>query len=486
MTSLVWFRHDLRIGDNPALTKACELKFGVIAIYIDCQSWAKRHSTAPIQLDFIRQHLLILRQSLLEKNIALKVYSVKASKDIPKLLLNLAKEFNADHLFFNAEYPLDEVERDLSVNKLLTKTNIHVKRCHDRVIIPPGMILNGQGLPYRVFTAFKNKWLQTIMPLAARGEALVPLSAPRKLQEILSQPSSEAEINKIFSQYKLIDSSHWLAGEKIASKKLQNFIENNLTQYQDQRDFPAIEGTSSLSPYLAIGAMSPRQALHQVLQFTQGDWGGTNAGASCWISELIWREFYQHIVVQFPQVCMHKPMQAYTDFFPWSQNQTLFTAWCEGKTGIPIIDAAMRQLLKTGWMHNRLRMVVAMFLTKNLQIDWRLGEAFFMQHLIDGDFAANNGGWQWSASTGTDAAPYFRIFNPVSQSERFDANGDFIRYWIPELAHISPKKIHNPIDDGAEYPKPIVDLSESRKSTIALFSEIQANKHNLQDSGVIG
>jgi deoxyribodipyrimidine photo-lyase len=475
MTAIVWFRHDLRIADNPALVKACDLKLGVLAVYIHCQSWVDKHYTAPIQLDFIRRHLLLLRQSLLEKNIPLKIYSVKKSGEIPSLLLKIANQYQSGNLFFNAEYPVDELQRDTQVNQLLTAKGIQVKRCHDRVIIPPGMIVNGQGDAYKVFTAFKNKWLQTIMPLTSTGQAMQPLSAPRKLQELAAEPDADDDINKIFKKHHLRDSSLWPAGEKIAHKKLMQFIENKITHYQHDRDFPAIDGTSSLSPYLALGVISPRQAIDKVLQFTRGEWEGTNAGAACWISEIIWREFYQHIVVSFPHVCKRKPMQSYTDTFPWKTDKHLLNAWCEGKTGIPIVDAAIRQLLATGWMHNRLRMVVAMFLTKNLQIDWRLGEAFFMQHLIDGDFAANNGGWQWSASTGTDAAPYFRIFNPVSQSEKFDPEGMFIRHWLPELSHLSQKTIHNP--GAGDYLEPIVDLSESRKSTIALFAAIQSHKN---------
>ncbi len=475
MTAIVWFRHDLRVADNPALVKACDLKEEVVAVFIHCQSWVKKHQIAPIQMDFIRRHLILLRQSLLERNIPLKVYSVKKSVDIPKLLLKIVGEYQADHLFFNAEYPIDELERDLEVSRLLSAESIQVKRCHDRVIIPPGMIVNGQGEPYKVFTAFKNKWLQTIMPLTSTGQAMQPLPAPKKLPGLIVEPDAADTIDKLFKKTDLRDSSVWQTGEKIAHKKLMQFIENNITDYKTNRDFPAVDGTSGLSPYLALGVISPRQAIHQVLQFTRGEWDGKNTGASCWISEIIWREFYQHIVVSFPHVCKRQPMQAYTEAFPWKSDRHLFNAWCEGKTGIPIVDASMRQLLATGWMHNRLRMVVAMFLTKNCQIDWRLGEAFFMQHLIDGDFAANNGGWQWSASTGTDAAPYFRIFNPVSQSEKFDPDGKFIRYWLPELADLSAKEIHLP-KTVKNYPEPVVDLGESRKSTIALFSAIQSNK----------
>lgn len=470
MTNLVWLRSDLRLRDNPALYKAAEEKQGVIALYVHCDFYVKRFPIGPARLDFIRRHLLVLSKELARINIPLVLIHVKKPEKIAPAILALARQHSVQQVFFNAEYPLDELARDHQVNSLLKEQGIAVKRCHDRVIVPPGMIRNGQGEPYKVFTAFKRKWLQTVMPLH-----LQPLGLPLKQRPMTDiQTATQTDINDLFAGQSLRDLDDlWPAGEDEAYDRLNTFIDTSITHYQEQRDYPAIDGTSSLSPYLAIGSLSPRQALAAVLAYTRGEWDGSNTGASCWINELIWREFYQHVVVDFPQVCKHKAMQAHTEAFPWRNDKKLFNAWCKGSTGIPIVDAAMRQLNATGWMHNRLRMVVAMFLTKNLQIDWRLGEEYFMTQLIDGDFAANNGGWQWSASTGTDAAPYFRVFNPVSQSERFDPKGNFIRTWVPELVHLSHREIHNP-QRAPGYPVPIVDLSESRKSTIALFAQLQA------------
>lgn len=467
MTAVVWFRHDLRLRDNPALFNAAEQDDGVVAVYIYCDAYVDLHGQSPVQRDFIRRHLHLLRKDLAELNIPLLVSRVEKAAGIAPELLRIAQSVNANHCFFNAEYPLNELNRDRAVNQLLGEQGIAVKRCHDRCIVPPGMVRNGQGEPYKVFTAFKKKWLQSVMPLQ-----LQPLGLPRTQNGIPGVvAASENEINTLFARHSMRDLADiWPAGEREAYLRLDNFIAHDLTQYLEQRDFPAIEGTSTLSPYLAVGSLSPRQALAAVLAYTYGDWSG-NAGAACWISELIWREFYQHVVVDYPQVCKRKPMQAHTEAFPWQNNKSLFDAWCSGMTGIPIVDAAMRQLNETGWMHNRLRMVVAMFLTKNCQIDWRWGERYFMSQLIDGDFAANNGGWQWSASTGTDAAPYFRIFNPCSQSERFDPKGEFIRKWVPEVAHLSAKEIHNP-PPLMNYPGPIVNLSESRRSTISLFKNL--------------
>lgn len=476
MKTLVWLRNDLRMWDNPALFRAAEAGEGISVIYLLCEEYLVRHGMAPARLDFIRRHLLLLSKQLAEKNINLQVQAVAQAREIPAVILSVAQQENCGQVYFNAEYPFDELTRDRAVADLLREQNLIVKRFHDRVIVPPGMIRNGQGEPYKVFTAFKKKWLQTVAPLN-----LTPLPEPATQTETHAKKrkangravDNAHAIDKLFSAYDQRDlSAIWPAGEGEAHQRLKDFVEQDLHAYKDARDFPAVAGTSTLSPYLAIGAISPRQCLAAVLAANGGEWDSGSEGVTCWIGELIWREFYQHVVVDFPEVCKHQPMQKHTQGFPWKQDKKLFERWCNGTTGIPLVDAAMHQLNQSGWMHNRLRMVVAMFLTKNLQIDWRLGEHYFMTHLIDGDFAANNGGWQWSASTGTDAAPYFRIFNPVSQSERFDPDGTFIRNYLPELAHLPAKQIHMP-PPSAGYPAPIVDLSTSRKHTIALFAQLR-------------
>jgi deoxyribodipyrimidine photo-lyase len=471
---LVWFRNDLRVFDNPALHHAAEDKQGVLAVYFVCPAMFSAHDVAPVRIDFIRRTLSELVKSLAQLHIPLLIVRINNTQDIIRYCKKLVVDHSIETLCLNAEYPIDEFNRDKQVSESLRTQGVTVKRFHDRVIIPPGMIRNGSGEPYKVFTAFKHNWLRqaSALPLQPLGK---PARQPEQvfISPDVLQPDDDTLLKKMFKGIASRDlSSLWPAGEKEAIKRLGYFIKNHIADYQTARDVPSLDATSTLSPYLAMGAISPRQCIAAVLAETHGEWDSGNSGITTWISELVWRDFYQHVVVDFPQVCKHKPMQPYTDAFPWRQDEKLFIAWCEGKTGIPIIDAAMLQLKETGWMHNRLRMVVAMFLTKNLQIDWRLGERYFMSQLIDGDFSANNGGWQWSASTGTDAAPYFRIFNPVSQSQRFDENGDFIRRYLPVLAHLSAKQIHNPPPMN-NYPAPIVDLSVSRKNTIALFGEIK-------------
>jgi deoxyribodipyrimidine photo-lyase len=465
---IVWFRNDLRIYDNPAIYRAAEDEQGVLAVYFVCHEIFNKHVVAPVRVDFIRRHLLILNNELAELNIPLVVISVDKISEIKNQLRHLIKTHDVEELFLNAEYPLDEFYRDKHISEALRADGIQVKRFHDRVIIPPGMIRNGKGEPYKVFTAFKKNWIQQ-----ARALSLQPLKKPRVQNAHSHSMLTDVKLNKLFDGIAQRDlSSLWPAGEKEASKRLKDFIKNHIDDYQTARDFPQVDGTSQLSPYLAIGSISPRQCLAAALHANQGEWDSGSSGIMTWIGELIWRDFYQHVVVDFPDVCKCKAMQKHTEAFPWRYDKKMFKAWCDGETGIPIVDAAMLQLKEMGWMHNRLRMVVAMFLTKNLQMDWRMGEHYFMTQLIDGDFAANNGGWQWSASTGTDAAPYFRIFNPVSQSQRFDSNGTFLRHYLPALAKLPAKVIHSP-PPTPDYPLPIVDLSLSRKDTIALFGALK-------------
>ncbi len=465
---IVWFRNDLRVHDNPALYRAAEDEQGVLAVYFICRDFIKNHVVAPSRVDFIRQHLLLLNQDLAELNIPLRVFYVDSVAEIVPQLQALISEHSVEQVFLNAEYPIDEFERDRKVAEVLRAQGVLVKRFHDRVIIPPGMVRNGKGEPYKVFTAFKNNWLEQ-----ARALELLPLKKPKLQPAHKFARLSDADINQLFGRLELRDlSSLWPAGEKEASKRLKQFVKARIENYQTARDFPYEDGTSQLSPYLAIGSISPRQCIAAALHANKGELDSGNSGVTTWISELIWRDFYQHVVVDFPSVCKFKAMQKHTEAFPWKYDQKLFDAWCNGKTGIPIVDAAMLQLKETGWMHNRLRMVVAMYLTKNLQIDWRMGEHYFMTQLIDGDFPANNGGWQWSASTGTDAAPYFRIFNPISQSQRFDPDGTFIKRYLPALKNLPTKLIHSPPPTPG-YPLPIVDLSISRKETIALFGALK-------------
>ncbi|HET8708434.1 MAG TPA: deoxyribodipyrimidine photo-lyase [Pseudomonadales bacterium] len=471
MSALVWFRNDLRTQDHSALAAATRSgEKQVVAVYIVCPEEWQLHDTAPIRVHFIFNHLADLREKLSKLNIQLQVLVTDRYRKIPSTLARFAAQIKASECHFICEYPVNERNRDQEATRLLERQAVKVYAHHQQCLIQPGQILTREGTYFKVFTQFKKTWIHRAQLINWQ------LEKPKAAKQITS-----LELNPIpfeLAPLPSADPAQWPTGEHSAQKRLRAFCEKKIMLYKDDRDFPAREGTSTLSPYLAIGSISARNCLVQALSLNQGFYESGNPGISSWINELIWRDFYQHIVFGYPHVCKNKPFKLETSLIEWNHSDVLFDAWSTGQTGFPLVDAAMRQLLNTGWMHNRLRMVTAMFLTKNLFIDWRRGEKFFMQHLIDGDFAANNGGWQWSASTGTDAAPYFRIFNPITQSERFDPDGAFIRSWIPELADCDSKHIHEPQKHGdllfstSGYPRQIVDLKQSKQRVLDAFKSL--------------
>ncbi len=469
MRCLVWFReHDIRCADNHALYHASKMATnGVIGVFIISPKEWQSHDIASCRIDFILRNLKCLSEELARLNIPLLIIHATSATEIPQLLLKLMQKHLIDGLFLNEQYELDELRRDQKVTLLFKKHNITIATYTDQVILKPGEVRTLSNSFYTIFTPFKKAWLNRLKEFG--GISILP--CPKK--QIALEIKSDAVPNNIVGFISKIDYNLWPAGEHYAQQHLKTFIINRLSNYQTDRDFPAINGTSTLSPYLTSGIISPRQCLHAVLEINKGQLDQGNIGALTWVSELIWREFYKHILIGFPRVCMHRAFKLATEKLPWDNNKDLFSKWQLGQTGFPIIDAAMRQLNNIGWMHNRLRMLVAMFLSKNLFIDWRRGEQYFMQRLIDGDLAANNGGWQWAASTGTDAVPYFRIFNPVTQSKRFDPQGDFIKQYCPELAHLDAKFIHEPwLMNAIDYPKPIIDLESSRLKALAAFKKL--------------
>ena len=465
--NLVWFRQDLRVSDNTALTAACDgNNASVYGLYIATPQQWQQHDMAQLREVFIRQHVQALHSQLAALNIELLYFEVDLFDDIPELITQLVEKHQFTHIYANHEYGWNEKQRDQQVIEKLKNIDCQLHRFHDQSMQPPGL-LTKTGKPYTVFTPFKKSWLENWRMSRPQLQA-----APVKRKP---SPSIESQSLAKLSAEKT--NSLWPIGEAVAQKRLQQFCKQKIEQYKAHRDIPDIDGTSSLSPYLAAGVISPRQCLEVAMSANNGMLAGGQEGIDCWISELIWRDFYIHILDSFPQVSKSKAFKANTESIQWRNNPADFKAWCEGKTGFPIIDAAMRQLTTTSWMHNRLRMIVAMFLSKQLLIDWRWGEQFFMQHLIDGHLASNNGGWQWAASTGTDAVPYFRIFNPVTQSTRFDAEGNFIRRFIPELKHLNNKDIHLPppiirAELAPDYPSPLVDLKMAREDALSAFARV--------------
>ena len=471
MRSLVWFRRDLRVNDNQALHRATQGNHdGTVALFvITPQQWIQ-HDDAPAKISFWLRNLKTLSESLAKLNIPLIVKTCDTFDDVPDVVVKVAKTNRCDHLCINREYEINEARRDNAVMTACQRSDIAVQRFHDRVIVPPREIETGSGAFYKVFTPYKKIWNQKALDRAN------VLPAPKKQPEIDVKPSRIPTTVKGFD-FSNAREDLWPAGEKEAAKRLKKFSDR-VNQYDQARDIPSINGTSLLSPYLAAGVISPRQCLAAARSSNRQQIGG-DSGAAVWMSELTWRDFYVHVMIGFPRVSMHQPFKLKTEKIDWRTSKKDLQAWKDGQTGYPIVDAGMRQLKQTGWMHNRLRMVTAMFLTKNLLIDWRLGEKHFMETLVDGDLAANNGGWQWSASTGTDAVPYFRIFNPFSQSKRFDKEGKFIKKMCPELASIPETQLHDPIKLSAaiekhdvDYPSYVVDYKAGRERALAAFKAL--------------
>lgn len=468
---LVWLRTDLRLRDNTALAAAAE-RGPVIAVFLLSPEQWREHDDAACKVDFWLRNLGELQTGLDALNIPLLVRTAARWSDAPGVLARLCRDHAISTVHVNEDYGLHEAARDDAVKRELAGQGVGFRNYLDQLLFAPGTVLTKGGGYFQVYSQFRKVCYERlglgVPPLHARPrpQAPLPLNSDRLPKTVDGFAIPPAQLRE-----------HWPAGEAEAHARLDTFVDERLGHYHDRRDFPARDGTSQLSPYLAAGVLSPRQCLHAALASNQGEFETGDTGAVTWINELLWREFYRHILVGFPRVSRHRAFRMETDALPWRQVPAELEAWQQGKTGFPIIDAAMRQLLATGWMHNRLRMVVAMFLTKNLLIDWREGERWFMRHLIDGDLAANNGGWQWSASTGTDAAPYFRIFNPLSQSQRFDPDGRFIRRWVPELAGLEGRAVHDPSQLGLfgapGYPQPMVNLSATRARALDAFKTLK-------------
>jgi deoxyribodipyrimidine photo-lyase len=462
--SLVWLRNDLRLYDNQALFEACQSGLPVVALFIATPDSWQQHFMAPVKQDFIRRRVVQLQTELAALNIPLVAIEGSHYSAVPELMQQLIKA-GAEILYGHTEYELRERVRDRKVSETFTNAGKACFWFDRKAVMPPGSILSKTGGIYQIFTPFKKTWLARLREVGVHCFPKPKVMPDIKLQlpELPLMKQGDGS------------SAAYAVDELHALEQMRQFCRDKVAFYQTERDFPALAGTSSLSAYLAIGVISAQQCINRLQLEAAQDWDKEKSGAAVWLSELVWRDFYQHILMAFPELIKHKAFQKDTDGIVWPNNSALFQAWCEGKTGYPIVDAAMRQLNQTGWMHNRLRMIVASFLVKDLHIDWRWGEQYFMSKLIDGDFAANNGGWQWAASTGTDAAPYFRIFNPVTQSERFDPDGVFIKRMLPELADVPKKQIHwpHPLPMWSEYVKPVVDHSKARLRTLELFHTVK-------------
>lgn len=481
MRTLVWFRRDLRVDDNTALAAAARNSGeGVVGVFLLSPTQWLEHDDAPCKVEFWLRSLEALRDELNALNIPLLIRTAGRFDEAPEALFSVARETGCRALHFNREYEVNERRRDAACVERFEAAGLYVRSFTDHVLLEPGEVLTQAGDFYSVFTPFRRRCTELLreqgIKQAERPSRQDPIRLP-KSREVLESDALPSTVEGFPDSG--VDAGPWPGGEEEAHRRLERFLSERVARYAEGRDLPARDATSRLSPYLAAGVISPRRCLRAVMEANGGRLEGGDPGPEQWISELLWREFYQHILVGHPRVSMHRAFRQETEAIEWNADDEHFEAWCEGRTGYPLVDAAMRSLRTTGWMHNRLRMVTAMFLTKDLFLDWRRGEQHFMRHLVDGDLGSNNGGWQWAASTGTDAAPYFRIFNPIFQSRRYDPEGRFIREHLLELREVEGSAVHDPAADmpllasGLAYPPPIVDHGTARERAIQAFKEIR-------------
>jgi deoxyribodipyrimidine photo-lyase len=460
--ALHWFRRDLRILDNTALHAAAAAAETVVPVYV-LSDWHERHAwTGPKRQEFLCRSLASLAGNLDSIGGRLILRSGPADRELERLVL----ESRADAIYFNRDPDPFGRAMEERVAAIATRLGIACHGFHDVTLHGPDEVLTQDGRPYRVYTPYSRNWLALPKPppLPKPG----PLHTPRDISS-LPLPGL-GHWNLAEEGANLIE-----AGERAALERLRTATEGRLQAYALKRDAPAEAGTSRLSQDLRFGLLSPRTIHARAMKArAAATSGAARDGIDTFVKELAWREFYMALLQHFPNV-LEEEFNADWRGLPWDGPGPRFEAWQTGRTGFPLVDAGIRELLATGHMHNRLRMIVAMFLTKDLHVDWRLGESFFMQHLVDGEIASNNGGWQWSAGTGADAAPYFRIQNPWSQAKRHDPDGIYTKRWLPELAAVPAARLLEPPKDGRPlapgYPLPCVDHAVERDRTLAIFKK---------------
>lgn len=464
---LVWFRNDLRMRDHHALFNACQDAdgSGVTAVVVISPAQWLLQDEANARVQFWLANVCALAEDLAGLNIPLKVLRAGSNREVPAQLLGLAKQLGVTGLYFNNEYPEYEARRDLNVESAFVEQGMTVRRFDSDVILPPQSLRNKQGTPFKVFTPFSKAWrARYVMTLPE----VLAAPKPQAITSVMADPIPDS-IHYNSPVQSIWREDLWPAGSEEAHQRLEQFVHSKSAVYNAERDFLAKPATSALSPYLSVGAISARQCLAGMAAMSGNDsWFDDQ-----WVTELIWREFYRHLLVDYPDMNRWMPFKPDIESrLQWDEREELFDAWCRGETGFALVDAGMKQLLETGWMHNRARMVTASFLCKLLRQDWRRGARFFMQHLIDGDFASNLGGWQWSASVGADAAPYFRIFNPMRQAERFDPKGEYAARWLPELASLAGVQRYDPLfSSGVGRPTPVIDYSFARQQSIDQYKQ---------------
>ena len=461
--SIIWFRQDLRLADNPALFEACKSN-KILPIYIYDDKNQGEFEIGEAKKVWLHHSLSSLNEDLSN--------NLSFFKGSPKTIIEeLIVEFKIENVFWNRCYQPWQIKRDQQIKEFLNNKDINCESFNGSLLWEPWKVLKNDGTPFKVFTPYyKNGCLVNIEPRK-------PLDKPTLPKMVKSNKSSNINGLNLLPSLKWNSTIEevWSFGEKKANEKLDYFLENGLNNYKKGRDFPASDFVSKLSPHLHHGEISPNQAWHAAKNKSESD--------DCYhfCSELGWREFSYYLLYHFPDL-PNKNLQKKFDNFQWDKNKVLLEAWQKGQTGYPIIDAGMRQLYKTGWMHNRVRMIVGSFLVKNLLLHWHHGRDWFWDCLVDADLASNSAGWQWIAGCGADAAPYFRIFNPITQSQKFDPEGEYIREFVPEIKNLPNKFLFEPYEApegilkthgiklGETYPYPIVNLKESRLKALDTFA----------------
>jgi deoxyribodipyrimidine photo-lyase len=468
MRGIVWFRRDLRLHDNPALKAACEVCRQVIPLFIFDEPLLRSQTFGPVCVNFMLGCLEELASSLAARGLQLQW---RRGEPVDELV-TAAREWRADVVYWNRDYEPGAIERDRAVQQRLMQMGVLAQTFKDHVVFEAEEVRGATGEPLQRYSAYRARWWSKwwavkppvlAIPAGLSGDKSVPLLTRGPLPTV-----RELGYDPL---------TPWIEpGERSARTRLNRFVGGPIHNYVDGRNLPAIDGSSKLSPHFRFGTLSPRTAIHAALAGLAAGGRASRPDVLSWIDEIIWREFFHQVLAAFPRV-VDGPFRTTAlppSREPGAERDRLLAAWCQGQTGYPIVDAGMRQLNQTGWMHNRVRMIVASFLIKDLRIDWQSGERYFMRHLLDADTAANNGNWQWCASTGTDAMRGYRIFNPALQSKTFDRDGSYIRQYVPELKTVAHKWVHEPHlmtpDEqsrsgcriGVDYASPIVDHRQAR------------------------
>ncbi|MBX3725190.1 MAG: deoxyribodipyrimidine photo-lyase [Xanthomonadales bacterium] len=469
-TALIWFRRDLRLDDHPALDAALRAGYAIVPVYVHAPGEEAPWAPGAASRWWLHHALLALDASLRRLGSGLVV---RAGASL-ETLLSIARECGASAVYWHRRYEPAVVARDTLIKRELRAAGLHAESLNGALLAEPWQIATGQGDPYRVFTPYWRRLLASL-------DTVTAVSPPPSLPTPMRMPAGDEVaalglLPRIAWDGGLAQA--WTPGEAGAQARLRAFLSDAAADYAHGRDRPDRDGTSRLSAHLHFGEISPRRALLEARAR-----GADCEGAAAFIRELGWREFSHHLLHHFPET-PQAPLNPRYEAFPWREDAGDLVAWQRGRTGIPLVDAGMRQLWRTGWMHNRVRMVVASLLTKNLRIHWLAGARWFWDTLVDADLANNTQGWQWTAGSGADAAPYFRVFNPAAQGERFDPDGCYVRHWLPELARLPSRWLHRPwqapvavldaagVDDDSVYRRPIVDLQRSREDALAAWRTI--------------